>query len=359
MTDRLTLVLNGGSSSVKYGLFDTASLAERRRGRADELAGFLDNADWLGGVVAIGHRIVHGGPDHRAPERLDADVLRALGAAVPLAPDHLPGELAAIDLCAARLPGVPQFACYDTWFHRTLPEVARLLPLPRRYTDQGVRKFGFHGVWYEWIAGCLEQLDPGRAGGRAVVAHLGGGASLAALDRGVSVDTTMGFTPAGGLVMGTRPGDLDPGVLLWLLRQGLDADALDHLLNKESGLAGLSGGTSDMRALLQAAPNDPHAGAAVAVFCRRAAQGIAAMATSLGGLDTLVFTGGIGEHLSSVRAAIAGQLAWTGVQLDAARNAAHAAVASPAAAAVTVRVIPTDEERQVARHVRSLLQEEA
>ena len=251
---------------------------------------------------------------------------------------------------------MPQFACYDTWFHRTLPEVARLLPIPHRFTREGVRRFGFHGVSYEWIAGRLAELDRATAGGRAVVAHLGGGASLCAMDRGVSVDTTMGFTPAGGLVMGTRPGDLDPGVLLYLLREGrMDADALDHAINKESGLLGLSGGTSDMREL--AASNDPAARDAVAVFCRRAAQGIAAMATSLGGIDTLVFTGGIGEHLAPVRGHICADLHFIGVQLNPERNVASAALASPDDAAVAVRVIPTDEERQIAVHVARLLQE--
>jgi acetate kinase len=362
MSADLILVLNGGSSSVKYGLFDAATAEQHRRGAIDDLGPFLDAADWGGDarIAAIGHRIVHGGPRHRAPEALTPATLDALRAATPLAPDHLPGELAAIDLCAGKLPGVPQFACYDTWFHRTLPRVARLLPIPRRYADADILRFGFHGISYEWIADQLATLDPQAAGGRAVVAHLGGGASLAALDRGVCVDTTMGFTPAGGIMMGTRPGDLDPGTLLFLLRQpGMTVDQLDGLVNRQSGLAGVSGcGVADMRRLL-ALIDDGHVPAreAVELFCRSAAKGIAAMAVSLGGIDTLVFTGGIGEHTPRVRAAIAADLAMLGVRLDPARDACNAPCASPDGAAVTLRIIPTDEERQVARHVARLLAE--
>ncbi len=349
------LVLNGGSSSTKFALFEREGLAQICRGESDDLPSLLE--DYASqDLAAIGQRIVHGGPRHRAPELLDDAAMAALHEAIPLAPDHLPDEIEMIMACRRSLPGIPQFACYDTWFHRTLPRTARLFALPRRYAEEdGILRFGFHGVSYEWIAGRLRDLRP-EAGGRAVVAHLGGGASLAALACGICVDTTMGFTPTGGLVMGTRPGDLDPGILLYLLRKpGMSVEKLEHVLQKESGLAGLSGGISDMRRLLQAAADDTAAEETIQVFCRRAAQGIAAMATSLGGLDTLVFTGGIGEHLAPVRRRICNDLGWMGVNLDMAANDGNAARVEAAGAVVQVHVIPTDEERQIAQHVDVLL----
>jgi acetate kinase len=347
------LALNGGSSSFKFGLFAGPELRETRRGEADDLPRLLAELRDVG-LRAVGHRIVHGGAAHRAPEWVTEAVRAALRDAVALAPDHLPAELAGLDEVDRALPGVRQFVCYDTWFHRTLPRLARLYALPRRYAEQGVLRFGFHGLSYEWIARRLSALEPRRCGGKAVVAHLGGGASLCAMLRGVSIDTTMGFTPTGGLVMGTRPGDLDPGIVLWLLRQdGMDPARLGRLLEKESGLLGLAG-TGDMRKLLASAQSE--AAEAVALFCRSAAQGIAAMTTSLGGLDCLVFTGGIGAYAAPIRARIAAQLGWLGVRLDEDANEAGSAVISDGDA-VTVRVIATDEERQIALHGETLLQE--
>ncbi len=347
----LILSLNGGSSTFKYALFARGrGLAQQARGELDDVPRFL--AEHGTGIAAIGHRIVHGGWGRRAPEAVTDGVMAAVREAVPLAPDHLPAELAAIEACAKALPRVPQFVCYDTWFHRTMPRIARLYALPRRYAEQGVLRFGFHGISYEWIAGRLAALEPARLGGRAVVAHLGGGASLCAMRRGVSVDTTMGFTPTGGLIMGTRPGDLDPGLMLYLLRQpGMTHATLDQMLEHESGLKGLAA-TADMQALL--ASPAPEAAEAVALFCRRAAQGIAAMAVSLGGLDSVVFTGGIGAHSAPVRAAICAQLAWLDLRIADDANEEHADIISHGGC-VTIRVIPTDEERQIASHVANLL----
>jgi acetate kinase len=274
---------------------------------------------------------------------------------VPLSPEHLPQAIAAVETIKHLAPETPQVACFDTTFHRTMPEVARLLPLPRRYLDSGVTRFGFHGLSYEFIAGELRKLDPEHGGGRAVVAHLGNGASLAALREGVSVDTTMGFTPTGGLVMGTRTGDLDPGVLVYLCEhEGLSAEALSRLVNHESGLLGVSDLSSDMRDLLTS--DDTRAAEAVALFCYQARKHVGALVTTLGGIDTLVFTGGIGEHAVTVRSGISENLDHLWIELDAEANASNAELISSSRSRVVVRVIATDEDLVIARHTRELME---
>lgn len=299
---------------------------------------------------AAGHRLVHGGPDHVAPERVTGDVLGALDRIVPYAPLHLPGELAVVRAIAASRPSLPQVVCFDTAFHRDMADVARRLPLPRALWDEGVRRYGFHGLSYEYVVSALGDA----ARGRVVIAHLGNGASLAAVRDGRSVDTTMGFTPSGGLMMGTRPGDLDPGVLLHLARvKNIPLADLERLIDQRSGLLGVSGTSGDVATLLARRTNDPAAAEAIALFCWIARKHVAAMTASLGGIDTLVFTGGIGEHAAPVRAEICAGLDYLGIALDADANAAHAATISPVAGSCTVRVVATDEERMIARHTRA------
>jgi acetate kinase len=297
---------------------------------------------------AVGHRVVHGGPDLDAPTRIDSRTRARLEWAIPFAPIHLPIELRVIDAVSARHPEMPQVACFDTAFHATLPEVARRLPLPRELFDVGIRRYGFHGLSYEYV---VETIGAAQLG-RAVIAHLGNGASMAAVRDGKSIDTTMGLTPTGGLVMGTRTGDLDPGVLLYLMRsRGDDGAKLDALVNHESGLLGISGTTPDMKALLAARSTDPRAALAVDMFCAVARKTIGAFATVLGGLDSLVFTGGIGEHAPEIRAGICRGLEHLGVHLDPARNAAGGGAIEGEGAACAVRVVATDEEKMIARHV--------
>jgi len=298
-------------------------------------------------AAAVGHRIVHGGPDLSSPRRIDDDVLRTLRQLIPLAPLHLPSEIALIEAVARERPGVPQVACFDTAFHRRMPEAARRLPLPRRFWDEGVRRYGFHGLSYEYVLGKL-----GEAGrGRLIIAHLGNGASLAAVRDGHPLDTTMGLTPLGGLVMGTRPGDLDPGVLLYLLdAKGYDSRRLGVLLNDQAGVLGISGSTADMKTLLERRASDSHAAEAVEVFCTSARKHIGAFAAVLGGLDALVFTGGIGEGAAAVRWEICRDLGYLGVRLDRAKNAVNADVISEASSPCVVRIVATNEELMIARH---------
>lgn len=306
----------------------------------------------LGEPDAIGHRVVHGGAQLVDHAVLDAHVLAQLRAAVPFAPLHLPSELEAIDVVTARAPGTAQVVCLDTAFHGTMPAVARRLPLPRWVDDEGIHRYGFHGLSYEYV---VEHLGAATLG-RAVVAHLGSGASLAAILDGRSLDTTMGFTPAGGIVMATRPGDLDPGTLIHLARtHGLDPDALETLVNRESGLLGLSGHSADMVELTRRAPHDADAALAIDAFCRSAAKAIGSLATVLRGIDTVVFTGGVGEHAADVRSAILERVAHLGVTVDAARNEAHAEVISDDASPITVRVVATDENLVIARTAVRLL----
>jgi len=350
------LTVNGGSSSIKFALFEQDEPPRRVHGGTVGRA----NTDWidsldLNGLMAVGHRVVHGGPTHFDPQWVTPELLADLRLAMPLYPNHLPAEIALIEAIAQRLPGMPQVVCFDTAFHRDLPNVAKLLPIPRKYADAGLRRCGFHGLSYKYLLGELERLA-GReiANGRVIFAHLGSGASMAAVRGGKCIDTTMGFTPAGGLMMGTRTGDIDPGVLVYLTRtEGLNADQIDDLVNRKSGLLGVSGTSADMRDLLAKRATDPHATEAVELFCYQARKYIGAYAAALGGLDAVVFSGGVGEHSPEVRERICDGLEFLGVKLDKVANAAHAPVISNST--VTVRVIPTDEEIIIARAVRDLV----
>ena len=347
------LALNCGSSSLKYAVFaaDTAVLRGAVAGVTDHAAAIqtvLDELDRRGIArpAAVGHRVVHGGPDHVEPALVDDALLAALEHVVPLSPLHLPAELATISAVRARFGPLPQVACFDTGFHRTLPEVARRFALPRAL---GVRRYGFHGLSYEHVVATL----PAAKLGRAVLAHLGSGASMVAVRDGCSVDTTMGFTPTGGLVMATRSGDLDPGLLVYLLDHGYDARGLAHLVDREAGLLAISETTSDMRVLLERRATDPCAALAVGLFCYHARKAIGAFTAVLGGIDSLVFTGGIGEHAPAVRAEICGGLAHLGIELDGRRNAAGAL--DIGAGPCAVYIVRTDEERMIARHTLRLV----
>ena len=316
----------------------------------------LDRDDLL---AAVGHRIVHGGDRHREPQRVTPRVVADLRALVPIDPNHLTQAIAAIEAVGRAYPAVRQVACYDTAFHSRMPRVARLYALPGRLAEEGIIRYGFHGLSYEYVMEELRRLEPEAAAGRVVVAHLGNGASMAAVRGGVGVDTTMGFTPTGGLVMGTRSGDLDPSVPLFLLEErGLTPAEVSYLLNKQAGLLGVSGASADMRDLLDREPEDGRAADAVALFCYQAKKFLGALAAALGGLDAPVFTGGIGEHAAPVRERVCESLEFLGIRLDPDRNAAHAPVISSDAAAVTVRVLPTDEDLMVARHTRRLIEQQ-
>ena len=347
------LCVNAGSSSLKLALFEgerrVASAQVRGNGRR-ELDGALAQLG-ASSPDAIGHRLVHGGPVHHLPSRLDPALLDALRAIVPFAPLHLPPALDAVEAMASRFPGVPQVACFDTHFHWNLPERARRLPIPDSLHEQGVRRYGFHGLSYEFI---VSEMGT-RLGRRAVVAHLGNGASLAALDSGRCVDTTMAFTPASGVVMGTRPGDLDPGVLLYLLSEGESVAGLQHLVDRECGLRAISGGTSDMKTLLERRDGDARSALAVEIFIHSCRKAIGALAAVLGGLDTLVLTGGIGENAPQIRAEICSGLAHVGVRLDLDANVAGRDRISTAESPCSAYVVRTDEDRIIARHAHELL----
>jgi acetate kinase len=311
---------------------------------------------YTSGLAAVGHRLVHGGPRYHQPQRINAKVLNELERLTPLDPEHLPQAIRDIRFVAKKIPKLPQVACFDTAFHSSLPQIARMYALPRKHYSQGIRRYGFHGLSYEYIVEELKTLDAKLANGRVIMAHLGNGASMAAVYRGKSVDTSMGLTPLEGLVMGTRSGDVDPGALIYLQTQkNLSPNALDHLLNKESGLLGVSGTTGDMRELLHKSSADVRAPQAVDLFCYRARKYLGAYAAALGGLDILVFAGGIGEHASAVRERICHGLEFLGIQLDAKRNRANAPVISSFRSRVRVRVIQTDEDRMIVRHVLSVL----
>jgi len=305
------------------------------------------------GFDAVGHRIVHGGPNHGGPERITATVLEEFHWLSPFDPEHLPEETLLAEAFHRRFPDLPQVACFDTAFHHDLPRVARLLPIPRRFEARGVRRYGFHGLSYAYLLEELERLD-GRdvAEGRVVLAHLGNGASLAAVHHGKPVDTSMGFTPTGGVPMSSRSGDLDPGLMFYLARtEGLDAKQLNHMVSFESGLLGISETNSDVRDLLVREEKDVPAAEAIALFCYQVKKWIGAFAAALGGLDTLVFSGGIGENASTIRARICGGLEFLGVRLDPKQNAASDTVISAADSRVSVRVIHTDEEYMIAKLV--------
>lgn len=390
MTDAV-LTLNAGSSSIKFGLFELvdgglslsadgeisgigvaphfvarvdAQVVTERQWPASEglthesfLGELLSWSDaHLGGdrLQAVGHRIVHGGAEFSAPVRLDASVLARLEALTPLAPLHQPHNLAAVRAVARVRPSLSQIACFDTAFHHGhAPEVYRF-GLPRAWEDRGVRRYGFHGLSYEFIARRMRELDPVLAAGRMIVAHLGNGASLCAIRDGRSIDTTMGFTALDGLVMGTRCGALDPGVILYLQQeQGLAAKTVADMLYKESGLLGVSQISSDMRALL--ASPDPKAKDAIDLFVFRVVREIGALAASMGGLDGLVFTAGIGERSPDIRRRVCQRLAWLGVRLDAGANTAGGGRISVAGASPSVWATPTDEEQMIAWHTIELI----
>jgi acetate kinase len=322
-----------------------------------QLMQLLDERIGLNHLAAIGHRIVHGGERYVAATRIDDELVAELQRLSPLDPAHLPGEIAIIEALRRACPDVPEIACFDTAFHRDLPRVAHLLPIPRRYADAGVRKYGFHGLSYAYLLEELERLAGRHAAhGRVVMAHLGNGCSLAAVKDGRCIETTMGFTPTGGLVMGTRSGDLDPGVLIHLLRnEQLSVDDVDALVNRESGLLGLSATSPDIRDLLERETTDVRAAEAISVFCHHARLGIGACVAALGGLETLVFSAGIGEHSSAVRSRVCAGLEFFGVRLDPESNAENAAIISLPGAPATVRVMKTDEECMIAREVRKLM----
>lgn len=309
------------------------------------------------GVAAIGHRIVFGGRTFVEPRLVTDDVLAELRQLVAFAPNHLPQALDAVEIARSVFPAVPQVLCFDTAFHRTMPRVARIYALPHRFEEEGVIRFGFHGLSYESIVEQLRVAGDASAGGRLVVAHLGNGASMAAVRDGESVETTMGFTPSGGLMMGTRAGDLDPGVMLHILQQGgHDLSSLGTLVNKEAGLLGVSGVSADMCYLLEREAEDPRAFEAIALFCYQAKKFLGALVAVLGGLDTLVFTGGIGEHASPIRERICTGLGFLGVEIDQFRNKEGAAVISPDSSPVTVRVMRSAEDLIIATHTRRLVQ---
>jgi acetate kinase len=385
------LVLNAGSSSLKFSVFldgerpqpllrgqldllvhprfvardaDGLVVAEKEWAPGTELRheGAIEflfawgGGEVLGGhqIVAVGHRVVHGGIKFVRPVRIDPRTLAELEALIPLAPLHQPHNLAAIKAVARHVPALPQVACFDTAFHRTQPPVAQAFALPRCYAADGIRRYGFHGLSYEYVASILADTDVGAARGRTVVAHLGNGASLCALRGGQSVATTMGFTALDGLPMGTRCGAVDPGVLMYLIdHYAMDARRLEELLYYQSGLLGVSGISSDMRTLL--ASPDPGAAEAVDLFVYRIGRELGSLAAALGGLDALVFTGGIGENAPPIRARVCRDAAWLGLELDEEPNALGGPSISRPSSRVSAWVIPTNEELMIARHTRRTL----
>jgi acetate kinase len=386
------LAVNTGSSSIKFSLYESGAsdellfsgtltrigLKDGRFSVTDAEGRFIDcqraeTADhseacrhvfsWIvahgpGMPDAVGHRIVHGGARHTAPEKVSPELLASVTELISYAPEHLPQALNAIRQAAWVFPGVFQVACFDTAFHCTMPSTARLYPLPEPYRSEGVQRYGFHGLSYEYI---LSELSAGREAlarkGRVILAHLGHGASMAAVRDGRSVETTMGFSPAGGLVMGTRTGDLDPGVFLFLLQKGrLTPDGLRDLVNRRSGMLGVSGMSDDMRDLLDAEKLHESAHEAVELFCYQARKQLGALSAVLGGLDMLVFTGGIGEHAPEVRRRICSGLDFLGIRLDPEKNLENLPVVSHDSSRVVVRVMKTNEELTIVRQTRRLLE---
>ena len=383
-----TLILNAGSSSLKFsiyidgdeipevsGLIDRIGAGAPAEIKLKDAAGAPLSAGDVGTVAdhgealrvairamgvhypdrtikAVGHRVVHGGPDFAAPVMIDDAVQAALEALVPLAPLHQPHCLAGIRAARAAFPGATQIACFDTAFHRTMPRVNEIYAIPHEFYDQGIRRYGFHGLSYDYIASALREADPAMVAGRVVVAHLGNGASLCAMKDGKSVMTSMGFSALDGLVMGTRCGKIDPGVLLYLLDQGMDSKALSDMLYRQSGLLGLSGISNDMRTLL--ASDDPRAVEAVACFVASLQRGIAEMAAAMGGIDGIVFTAGIGENAAAIRAQVCDGLGWMGVTLDAGANEGGGETILTPGSSVQVKVIPTSEDLVILRAVRQV-----
>ena len=349
------LIINAGSSTIRFALFTSGRPPQRLLDGKMERIGSADSfMDWLesqpiGKFGAVGHRVVHG-MLHTAPERVTDELLDELRGITPYDPEHLPREIQLIEAVRRRYPEVPQVVCFDTAFHRTMPQVATQLPIPRRYAAKGVQRYGFHGLSYTFLMGELARLgDPAAAHGRVILAHLGSGASLAAVRDGRCIDTSMGFTPTAGLVMGTRSGDLDPGLMSYLaLTEGMSAAQFQTMVNHESGLIGVSETSADVRELLQRETDDPRAAQALALFCHQAKKWIGAFAAVLGGVDTLVFAGGIGENAPPLRKRICADLQFLGIEIDDERNGCNAERISAASAAVAVRVIRTDEESVIA-----------
>ena len=384
------LAINGGSSSIKFTLYTVdGSLSPRLSGKieriglpdaaltftdsanrqeghlpmqaggvkeaADFLLDFLQKREGAAPLLAIGHRIVHG-LGHREPIVIDEALLTELEKISGYDPDHLPGEIELIRLFGRHDPALPQVACFDTAFHATLPRVAKLLPLPRRYDQAGLQRYGFHGLSYSYILEELTRVGPDIAGGAVIMAHLGSGASVAAVRDGRSIDTSMGFTPTGGVVMGTRTGDIDPGALWWILQnEKLTPGQLSDLVNHQSGLLGVSGLSSDMQDLLAKESSDVGAAEAIALFCYHIKKHIGAYTAVLGGLDALVFTGGIGEKASMIRSRICAGLEYLGIEPDQRANARNELLISAAGSRVRVYVIPTNEELMIARAVQNLI----
>ena len=387
MNPHYILALNSGSSSLKFAVYEFDGARERLllRGEAENIGApsghlWLRTADGSSIVdqlrpisdhqtavqialdelkkgkypspAAIGHRVVNGGR-LSAPQKITPQILTDLRNLVPLAPLHLPAEIKIMEAVASQAPQIPQVACFDTAFHRRLPELAQRFPLPRKLFDEGLRRYGFHGLSYEYV---LQELGSAAKGQGLVIAHLGNGCSLAAVRDGSPVDTSMGLTPTGGVMMGTRTGDLDPGILIYLLREkGYDAARLERLVDAESGLLGVSELASDMKTLLAKRDSDARAAEAVAMFCRSIRKEIGAFAAVLGGLDILVFTGGIGERAPAVRDEICRDLGHLGVRLDPVRNNAEEDIISAAQSACLVRVVATNEELMIARHTRGVI----
>ena len=386
------LTINGGSSSIKFALFEASDSLRRILGGGIERIGLpeatltvkgsdkADNfsrsvaapnhtvavgalMDWIeeriGGVAltAVGHRVVHGGPKYSEPQRITTEMVKELHQIEPFDPEHLPEEILLIEAFQTRFPGLAQFACFDTAFHHDLPRVARLLPIPRRYEAQGVRRYGFHGLSYAFLMEELARLAGAEAAqGRVILAHLGNGASLAAVRDGKPVDTSMSFTPTAGVPMSTRSGDLDPGLVWYLARtEKMSAKQFNEMVNFQSGLLGISETSSDMRDLLEHETQDVRAAEAVAIFCYQAKKWIGAFAAALGGVDTLVFAGGIGENAPIVRARICDGLEFLGIALEEKRNVANAGVISSETSRVSVRVMHTDEEWMIASTVCRVL----
>ena len=386
------LTINGGSSSIKFALFETGeSLRRILRGGIDRIGqpgatlrvkglnpgdnfsrpvtapdlnaavgALIDGIEERSGhdaFTAVGHRVVHGGPKYSQPQRITAEMVEELRRLSPFDPEHLPEEILLTEAFHRRFPELPQVACFDTAFHHDLPRVAQLLPIPRRYEAQGVRRYGFHGLSYAFLMGELARLAGTKAAqGRVILAHLGNGASLAAVHRGKSMDTSMSFTPTAGVPMSTRSGDLDPGLVWYLARtEHLDAKGFNEMVNFKSGLLGVSETSSDMRDLLEHETQDVRAAEAVALFCYQVKKWIGAFAAALGGLDTLVFGGGIGENAPIVRTRICEGLGFLGIELEEKRNAANEGVISAADSRITVRVMHTDEEIMIARSVCRVL----
>jgi acetate kinase len=382
--EQTILSLNGGSSSLKFAVYRLSGTAEERMfSGAVEAIGQPSGKAWLRGgdktlqeetgkfpdhtaamkkifaglreqgvekLAAAGHRIVHGGPKFTAPQLIDAQLKQALKELIPFAPLHLPSQIAMIEAVEAHFPDLPQVACFDTAFHSRMPEEAQRFALPQRFWEQGIRRYGFHGLSYEYVIGKLG----GKLGRRAIIAHLGNGASMVALKDGLPMDTSMGMTPTGGFMMGTRSGDLDPGVLIHLLKTGYSAEQLEELVDHEAGLLGVSGHTSDMKALLQKSQTDSAAHMAVKMFAYQVRKFIGAYAAVLNGLDTLVFTGGIGERAADVRGKICSGLGYLGVALETQANAQNADVISLPNSQCAVRVVQTDEDLMIVRHTRAV-----